>query len=157
MNEAQDRKHHDPRKVLGAMGHCLGQYGRNEGSTYPIETRHSFLRPRTPGHKYDPSPNPNFGQRIRTGRWQVGPSPFVDNCDNFVRELFPTLARVRSWRPSLDGQAGVKHEDTIFGPANKISEIETASSVAPGTHRVGSLTHPCLGITNSGYSDLISA
>jgi hypothetical protein len=106
---------------------CLGQWW---GETYPIKARHPFLRPRAPGHKHNPSPYSNIGRRVRVDRRQVGPSPFVDHCNDFVRERFPTSVRVGTWRPSLDGQAGVEHEDAIFGPSNKVPEIETASVTA---------------------------
>ena len=90
----------------------------NGDLTYPIEALHPFLRPRAPGHKYNSSANSGLGRRVRAGRWQVGSSPLIDNREDLFSELLPTSIRVGAWGPGLDGQAGIKHEDTVFRPTN---------------------------------------
>jgi len=113
--------------------------------TYPIETLHPFLRPRAPGHKYNSSANSGLGRRVLAGRWQVSPSPLIDNCEDLFRELLPTSIRVGAWGPSLDGQTGIEHEDAVFRPTNQVPGIDAASVTVLRTHgllQAGSLNVP---------------
>ena len=90
-----------------------------------VQFRYAFGCPGSPREEDDPSA---VTSKNRTLRCEVRTAVFVDDINDFVREFFPTFARVGTGFIGLHGQACIEKENSVLCPRSQVPFTDLSDS-----------------------------